>query len=146
MKGIYLTYEEFKHFCNEEAFLWFIGGPTYEDLTDADIVAGYPDGYFTDEEADDHDSKQAFYTPEEIAKGIMSEMYSCVTWCKGKPYFLTEPAYYDFKDWNGYEHWCARAVNRHNQKCLVWWIVTEDYELDEDACDWSEADAVDMND
>lgn len=67
MKGKILTWDEFRTYCEEDAYNWHNSGWTSEKLTVEDILSEYSDDYFTDSTDDDYDELSSCFTPDEFA-------------------------------------------------------------------------------
>lgn len=68
MKGKILTWDEFREYCKEDAYNWYIAGYTTKNLTKKDIINEYPEDYFKDNTEDEYDELSNCFTPDEFAK------------------------------------------------------------------------------
>lgn len=67
MRGKILTWDQFREYCKEDAYLWYESGYTTGRLTEEDIVDEYSDDYFEDDSNADHDDLSSCFTAKEFA-------------------------------------------------------------------------------
>lgn len=67
MKYKFLSWDQFRESCREDAFLWYTNGYTADELTAADILNEYPEEYWEDVEYAP-DALSRSFTAEEIAE------------------------------------------------------------------------------
>lgn len=55
-----MTWDEFREVCKEDAYNWINSGYTTDELTESDILSGYPDDYFNSEYQETDDLSSCF--------------------------------------------------------------------------------------
>lgn len=68
MRGKILTWDEFRGYCKEDAYLWHESGYTTADVTEADILSEYCDDYFEDDTDNEYDDLSSCFIPAEFAR------------------------------------------------------------------------------
>lgn len=61
-----MTWDEFREYCYEDAYNWYMNGDTTDTITAEDVIREYPDDYFDDEWQETDDLSSCF-TPADFA-------------------------------------------------------------------------------
>lgn len=67
MKAKVLTWDKFREVCYDDAYNWFNGGYSADELTENDIINEYPDDYFTDTTETECNELSSAFTPSDFA-------------------------------------------------------------------------------